>query len=332
MKLLFVGLGGAGQRHLRNFRSIMGGAAAYTAYRVRRAPAVIGEDFKVIEGAQLDIPGSDSLEAALAGRPDAVVISNPTSEHTPVALAAARAGAHVLIEKPLSNNMECLAELERALAERSRIGLVGYMMRFHPALRQIRDWLNAGRIGDVFSARFEAASYVPDWHPWEDYRNLYAMKRALGGGVVLTESHELDLALWFFGRPRRVFALGGAFSGKSGDVEDTASILLDCGFPVHIQLCFMQRPPSRSCEINGASGRIVWAGGNSLRLFDSHEWTSYKFDGCERADLFEAEARHFLACIEGTERPAIDVQAGAASLQAALAALHSIDTGEAVEL
>ncbi len=332
MKILFVGLGGAGQRHLRNFRSILGDSAVCSAYRVRKAPTVIGPDFRAVEGARLDVPTFQSLEAALAGRPEAVVISNPTSEHIAVALAAARAGAHVLIEKPLSNSMDHVPELERVLVEQGRTGLVGYTMRFHPALRQVRDWLIAGRIGDVLSARFEVASYVPEWHPWEDYRSLYAVRRALGGGVVLTESHELDLACWLFGSPRRVFALGGPLSGNSGDVEDTASILLDCGFPVHIQLCFMQRPPSRSCEINGSRGRMAWGGGDSVRVFDGGGWAACQFDGSERANLFEAEARHFLACIEGTDRPAVDIRAGAEALKVALAALRSIETGKVVEL
>jgi predicted dehydrogenase len=206
------------------------------------------------------------------------------------------------------------------------------MMRFHPALKEMRTWLQEGRIGDILSARFEVASYVPEWHPWEDYRNLYAVKRALGGGVVLTESHELDLAYWFFGHPSRVFALGGSLSGNAGDVEDTASILLDFGFPVHVHLCFMQRPPSRSCEINGTKGRILWGGGNSLRLFDGNGWAVHEFDGCERAELFGAQARHFLACIEGRETPLVNVRVGAASLQIALAALESIETGRVVEL
>ena len=314
MKILFVGLGGAGQRHLRNFRTMLGGAASYMAYRVRRAPGVIGTDFKIIPGAELSIPVFDSLESALAERPDAVVISNPTSEHMATALAAARASAHVLVEKPLSSTLQCVAELDRTLSGRARVGLVGYMMRFHPALKQVRDWLNEGRIGKVLSARFEVASYVPDWHPWEDYRNLYAVKRALGGGVVLTESHELDLAAWFFGKPRRVSAMGGALTGESGDVEDTASILLDFGFPVHVLMCFMQQPPSHSCEVNGTNGRIVWSGSNSLRLFERGRWTSKEFEGCERGDLFQAEARHFINCMEGRETPVVDVRAGAAAL------------------
>jgi len=149
---------------------------------------------------------------------------------------------------------------------------------------------------------------------------------------VLTESHEFDVAYWFFGLPRKVFAVGGALSGNSGDVEDTASILLDCGFPVHIQLCFMQRPPSRSCEINGLQGRMVWTGGNSVKVFNGDEWATYQFDACERADLFEAETRHFLACIKGEDRPAVDVPTGAESLKVALAALESIDTGKVMEL
>lgn len=332
MKLLFVGLGGAGQRHLRNVRAILGDNADCLAYRVRRASPVIGPDFRVVEGAQLDLPAFESLEAALGEGPDAVIISNPTSEHIPVALAAAHAGAHILIEKPLSNSMECVPELERALVKRRRIALVGYMMRFHPALKQIRNWLEVGKIGNVLSARFEAASYVPDWHPWEDYRDLYAVKRSLGGGVVLTESHEIDMAVWFFGRPSRVFAVGGALSGRSGDVEDTASILLDFGFPVHIQLCFMQKPPARSCEINGTSGRILWGGENSVRLFNGEKWISHNFECCERSALFDAEARHFLACVEGRANPAVDVGTGTESLKIGLAALQSIDSRKAVEL
>ena len=299
---------------------------------MRKSSAVIGPNFEVIPGAELSIPVFDSMDSALAEQPDAVVISNPTSEHIAAALPAAKASAHVLIEKPLSNTLQCVADLERTLAEQARVGLVGYMMRFHGALKQVRDWLNEGKIGKLLSARFEVASYVPDWHPWEDYRNLYAVNRVLGGGVVLTESHELDLAVWFFGKPRRVFAMGGALSGDSGDVEDTASILLDYGFPVHVQLCFMQRPPTRSIEVNGTNGRIVWAGDGSLQLFEGGKWTSQEFKGCERGELFEAEVRHFLNCIEGRDSPMVDVRAGAASLEVALAALQSIDTGHAVGL
>ena len=331
VKILMAGLGGAGQRHLRNLREALGAKGTFLAFRERGRPEVITPDFRLDASARLDLPTFQSLDEALSQRPDAVVVSNPTSEHVRVALAAARAGAHVLVEKPLSHTREGVAELERTLREKARIGLVGYMMRFHPCLRQIRRWLDDGALGKIYSARLEAASYVPDWHPYEDYRQLYAVQRRLGGGVVLTESHELDLACWFFGRPRRVFAAGGSMSGRSGDVEDTASILLEYGFPVHVHLCFMQRPPSRSCEIVGEKGKIAWDGGVAVRLFDG-SWQTRAFESHERAHLFRDEADHFLACVEGRETPAIDVGAGAASLDVALGALESMRTGNPVEI
>lgn len=330
MKILFVGLGGAGQRHLRNFKDLLGARGNFTAYRARNRPGVITPDFRLEPGAP-DVRAFPTLESALEDRPDAVVISNPTSDHIRVARAAARGGAHVLVEKPLSHTREGVAELERELADAGRVGLVGYMMRFHPCLRKVREWLLEGRLGRLFSARLEVSSYVPDWHPYEDYRELYAVRREQGGGVILTESHELDLAGWLFGPPRRVFAMGGPLSGRSGDVEDTASLLLDCGFPVHVQLAFMQRPPSRSCEISGEKGRIRWEGGTSVSLFDGgrHE---ERFEGHERAHLFTDEARHFIACVEGRDRPAVDIPSGAATLEVALGALESLRTGGPVEI
>lgn len=331
MKILLVGLGGAGQRHVRNFREILGTAGRFFAYRSRGRAEVITTDFRVDPSRSLEIETRPSLEAALAEGPDAVVISNPTSLHLPVALASARAGAHVLIEKPLSHSREGAAELEATLREKRRVGLVGYMMRFHPCLRQIRAWLDEGRLGKIFSARLEVSSFVPDWHPYEDYRQLYAVKRELGGGVVLTESHELDLAYWFFGKPRRVFAVGGGLSGRTGDVEDTASITLEYGHPVHVQMSFMQRPPSRSCEISGEKAKISWDGGSSVKLFEG-SWTTKSFEGYERAHLFRDEAAHFLSCIEGREQPLVDVAAGAASLEIALGALESMRSGQPVEI
>jgi predicted dehydrogenase len=69
-----------------------------------------------------------------------------------------------------------------------------------------------------------------------------------------------------------------------------------------------------------------------VRVFEGGRWTSQEFAGCERGELFHAEARHFLQCIEGRESPMVDVRAGVAPLEIALAALQSIDTGHVVEL
>ena len=58
------------------------------------------------------------------------------------------------------------------------------------------------------AVRIEIGEYLPGWHTYEDYRRMYASRADLGGGVVLSQIHELDYVYWLFGMPKRVFAWG----------------------------------------------------------------------------------------------------------------------------
>src|SRR5206468_7309611 len=91
----------------------------------------------------------------------------------------------------------------------------------------VQSCLKMKAIGNVLAARLEFGEYLPGWHPYEDYRQMPASRRVLGGGVILAQIHDLDLAYAFFGFPRRVFAVGGHLSDLEIDVEDTASILME---------------------------------------------------------------------------------------------------------
>ena len=90
--------------------------------------------------------------------PRAVLVCNPTALHVPTALAAARAGAHLFLEKPLSHDLEGVADLVEEVRARDLVVLVGFQYRFHPGLRRIREWLLAGEVGEVVSARRRGAS------------------------------------------------------------------------------------------------------------------------------------------------------------------------------
>jgi predicted dehydrogenase len=258
----------------------------------------------------------------------------------PAALQAAAAGCHLFVEKPLSDRWEGVDSLA-ALVERRRIvALVGYQLRFHPCLRQLREWLVEARVGPIVSVRVEVGEYLPGWHPYEDYRQMYASRRDLGGGVVLSQIHELDYIQWLFGMPRRLFALGGRLGRLEIDVEDTASILMECEvegrrFPVHLHQDFLQRPPKRTCEVIGEEGRAeIDFHALSARVVDAsgRPGESRSFAGFERNQLFLDELGHFLACVRGEESPIVGIGEGARSLRMALAARESIKTGHVVEL
>lgn len=343
MKILFVGLGGIGQRHVRNLRALIGDSVAIHAVRARGLGHVLTDTLKIEPGADLEnrygIVREPDLETALSGKPSAVFITNPSSLHVPVALAAAEAGCHLFIEKPLSHNLDDVKRLVETVARQGLVALVGYQLRFHPCWLKVKALLEARSIGPLLAVHFEVGEYLPGWHTYEDYRGGYASRRELGGGVILTQIHELDLVYWLFGIPRRVYALGGHWSSLEIDVEDTASILLQCTYegrplPVHVHQDYLQRPPTRRAEIVGEAGKIIVdLTIPEVRVLDvSGRVEVYAVPDFRRNDLFLDELRHFLACLDGSEKPVVSVRDGARSLEIALAARRSIENAGVVEI
>ena len=145
LHVLIAGLGGIGQRHARNLRTILGENVEILAYRRRRATPLLNEKMEVVHGTDvesaLNIQVYTDLRDALARTPDAAIIANPTSLHLEVATAAAEAGCHLFIEKPIAQSLDGMAEFLDLVAEKKLITLVGYQWRFHPLLERVRDVL-----------------------------------------------------------------------------------------------------------------------------------------------------------------------------------------------
>ncbi|MEY2562632.1 MAG: hypothetical protein QOH88_825 [Verrucomicrobiota bacterium] len=341
-RFLFVGLGGVGQRHLRNLRTLLGEEAEFLAYRQRRNAPVLTNEMAVEKGSDLEskygLRVFADLDEALAERPEAVIISNPTSLHLTVARAAAEAGCHLFIEKPLAHEMTGVAELLDLIDRKKLVTLVGYQWRFHPALLALHDLLQAETIGRVIAVRARFGEHLPNWHPYEDYRQSYAARRELGGGVLLTQIHDFDYLGWLFGWPYRVFCVGGKLSNLEIDVEDTASTLMECTVagrtvPIHLQQDYLTNPGERGCEVVGESGKI------SVNLIDAvlQVWTAdgklatqQRFDMIDRNKMFLDQLAHFLACLDGSEKSRVPAREGARSLQIALAARESMVSGKIV--
>jgi len=280
------------------------------------------------------------FDQALSQQPDVVFVTNPNDQHIPIAVTAAQAGCNLFIEKPLSNSLEGVSELIELVDVKKLVCFVGYQLRFHPCIRRTQSLLNTHVIGRVISARLTFGEYLPDWHKYEDYRQYHASRKDQGGGVILSQIHDLDYACLLFGMPRKVFALGGKFSDLEIDVEDTASILMECivdgtPVPVHIHQDYVQRPPTRTCEVIGEAGKIFLdLNRPSVRVFDDRQRLVEEqiVDDFQRNDLFMDEIRHFLGCLERKERPMVTIRDAANSLRVALAAKASLATGEVVVL
>lgn len=344
MKLLVVGLGAIGQRHVRNIRALLGGQVEILAHRVRKLSHVITDGLEIEAGTTIEqkygIQTFAELDLALAQMPDAVLVCNPSSLHLQTAWAAAKAGCHLFVEKPLSHTYEGVDALIELVEANGVVAVVGYQFRFHPCLQRLRSLLVERAIGHVVAVRVEVGEFLRGWHRYEDYQETYAARRELGGGVLLSQIHEFDYLYWLFGLPRRVFALGGHLSSLDVDVEDVAAVSLEYWLdgkclPVQVHMDYVQRPPSRTCAVFGDRGKIL-VDFNALTIqhFDDGgalvENTS--LSDFQRNQLFLDELKHFFACIEGRESPAVSLRDGAQSLRIALAAKQSLDSGQVIEL
>lgn len=323
-EILIAGLGSAGHRHLANLRTL--GWRDICLLRTGRAT--------MSDGDLTGIAVESDLDRALARRPLAVIVSNPTALHMPVAVAAARAGAHLLIEKPISDRHDDVDELAALVEERGLVALVGFQFRFHPGLRQIKQWITEGAIGRVITAQAHWGEFLPDMHPWEDHRAGYAARADLGGGVLLTLCHPFDYLRWLVSEIDDVMALASnatvidEFAGV--DVDHCVDVLLrfETGASGHVHLNFVQRPTEHRLMVVGSHGTVTWSQvDHAAHLYSagSREWHTVPAPAnFERNTMFLDEMRHFLACLRGEDEPRCTLRDGVASLGVSLAARRSL--------
>ena len=168
-----------------------------------------GKDFNIGEqaAAHVDLSGvATYLQAEdLIADPnvDAVDICMPTPLHGPLAMAALRAGKHVFCEKPMSLSLETCAEMERTARECGRQLMVGHCLRYWPQYVKAHELLTGGELGRALYASFHRSSAAPMWSADD-----WLMKGEESGGVLDMHIHDVDVALWWFGRPRSIRVSG----------------------------------------------------------------------------------------------------------------------------
>ncbi len=329
MLILVVGCGSIGKRHIRNLKALNSGEAIACDVAPERRREVEREH---------GIKTFSSLDKALAQKPDVALICTPTSLHISSALAAAQSGCHLFIEKPLSHSLDGIDELIETIAQKALVTLVGCNMRFHPSIALMKELLESQNIGKVLCARIQAGQYLPDWHPWEDYRQGYSARKSLGGGVILDGIHEIDYITWFLGEVSQVFCFSDKLSSLETDTEDAAEIFLrfKAGAIAEIHLDYLQRSYSRSCQLIGEEGTILWDFGEKrVRLYSARtkEWQAFpEQPNFDLNEIYIEEMKHFAQCLEGKANPSQDINTARRALEIALAAKESAMTGKLIRL
>ncbi|MCW5875557.1 MAG: Gfo/Idh/MocA family oxidoreductase [Anaerolineales bacterium] len=327
MKFLIAGFGSIGRRHFHNLKTL--GEKDILFYRTRSGSLPDEElDGFVVE---------NDLAAALAHKPDAVVVANPTALHLDVAIPAAEAGCHLLLEKPISHSLDRVAELQAALVAGGGGALVGFQYRFHPGLQQAAEVLASGELGEPLSARAHWGEYLPGWHPWEDYRQGYSARSDLGGGVVLTLCHPFDYLRWLLGDVGSLWAITRRSGQLDIEVEDQAEVGLEManGALASVQLNYLQRPAAHWLEVVCSEGSLHWDATNGLLRVQPASGGSREFPapaGFDRNDMFLDEIRHFTAVARGEAAPLCTLEDGIQAQRIVEAVHRSAAEGRRVEL
>ncbi len=321
MRTLVVGGGSIGRRHVMTARAL--GWQVALAETDRERASQVAEEAGGIE----TFPG---LEEALAWRPEAAIIATPHRLHAAHAKACAEAGADLLIEKPISHSLD---EADEVIAVAGKCGRKAYVvcnMRFHPAVAAIRE--NVERLGTVYYARSHYGDYLPSFRPGRDYRELYAARRAEGGGVVLDAAiHELDLMMWLFGPVARLQGMAAKLSDLEMDAEDFCNIVIEheTGTRSVITFDYFSRWRRRGIELVGGKGQILWESEGKapeharVRLYDgaAGQWeTLYESGDVDNAVMYRDCLIAFGDVVAGAAAPMQTAEEARARLEVALRA------------
>ena len=293
-----IGLGSIGRRHARIIHTFFKDVDLY-AYRTKKG--ALGEAPTYIQ----EIGEKEFYKK----RFDLAIISNPSSLHFPTLkkIITNHAANSVFVEKPfcLPNEVdEC-----KSLIRKEDVAVYpGNSLRFHPAVQILKNIMREGRLGEAVECIAHAGSSMPGWHPYEDYRTSYASQKKMGGGVLLTSIHEIDLVCHLFGHSELFASYINNVVLNDIDVEDVAHLLIKskkCSIS-NVSLNFFQQPYRRYLEVAFEYGSFLWNFDNDyVTVADAHDGkkqqtpidaevdTMYNamweeiFSGSSRQNLFE---------------------------------------------
>ncbi len=344
MKILMVGLGSIGQRHVRNIRKLYGEDVEIGAFRVRKLQQTFSDTMQVMEGVSVEekynIVPYDDYQTALRNKPDIVFITTVTSKHTEYAIKAAEAGCDLFIEKPLSNTMELVDELETIVKRNGNIVALGYQNRFHPCIQKLKHMIDSGGLGRIRSVETCYGERLTTMHRYEDYRQTYMARNEMGGGCLLNlQIHDIDYLQWIFGMPKEVNGFLGCGSSLETDVEEIAVLQYEAnklGYDVMItsRSDFFQYPPVHSCKVVGENGRVeIDLNRASIYVvLGDEEPMDFYYPSFKRNDMFVEELKTFLDCVKKRVTPESSLPEGINGLKIVIAAKNSAKEKRAYEL
>lgn len=239
MKICFFGLGSIGKKHLRNIKIILDENQVKYEIHAFRSYHKYNLENK-IEGIDKEIYQREELENDY----DIIFITNPTSLHYSTIKDVAQKTKHLFIEKPLFDNISYNLD---GLKLNAGVCYVASPLRYTGVVEKIKELITSRK---VYSVRSICSSYLPNWRPNQDYREVYSAKKELGGGVSIDLIHEWDYLTYLFGFPKEIYNMQGKFSHLEINSEDLSVYIARYADKlIEVHLDYFGRVPRREVEI-----------------------------------------------------------------------------------
>lgn len=336
VRVAVIGLGFMGVTHLRVYSQMPNARVAAVCDRVRLpvngmlagVPGNIGRPADISLGA--NVKACYDLDEILADpEVDVVDLCTPTALHAEQAIAALKAGKHVLCEKPMARTSREAREVFQATCGSAGFLMPAMCMRFWPGWSWLKDVVTKQTFGNVLAARFRRVSAKPAWS-----KETYAAVGDVGGALFDLHIHDTDIVNHLFGRPKGVFSSG--VTHASGSIDH---VFTQYHFPVGPSICAegswlmtegFHMAYTLHCEratldfdlARGPGAMQISEPGQKMRVAQ-YDWP----------DGYDAEIRYFVDCVANSRPPEIVTALdGVTALEICEAEERSIRTGQVVDL
>jgi len=299
MRFLIVGLGSMGKRRIRNLRAL--GADEIVGFDTQAERRLEAEQ-------KFEIMVAKSFEEAISQRPDAMIVSTPPDRHITYAMEAARRDISFFMEASV-----LLDGIDKLISEckgRNLVAAPSSTMRFHPSVETMKRLVEENAVGKVLAFNYHSGQYLPDWHPWEDYRTYYVSKKETGGCREIVP-FELSWITWLLGPVKTLSCMMGKLSKLEADIDDIYQIILQFreGPIGSMQVDVISRIPYRLFKMISEEGVIIWDWNRkvvSVYSVSKKEWKDYPQEKGSAVpgyimedDMYVKEMQHFIGAIEG---------------------------------
>lgn len=308
LKLLVVGVGSIGKRHIDNFKNFTKDIEIADVSKSKVDEC--RKRFNFVKRYYLDY-----RLAIKKNKYNVVLICTPPHKHLEIANLAAKNKIHTFIEKPLGMNVRGWDKVVKLNKKNKLINYVAFCHRHINYIKLAKKFLEQKKIGKIISGNIRWGSYLPDWHPWEKYYNFYMAKKKQGGGALMDESHGIDLLRYLVGEVKDVFAIVDTISGLKITSDDNAVLTLRMKNNALFQINFdlHSRFPRVSLEILGTKGNMfIDRTKNQLSIFEikNKKWKIFKFSKSDSLRMYRDQAKYFLNCVIKKRKPEIDITDG----------------------